>query len=63
MIAILKSGTTPEQREHLVNWLKRMNLDVHISQGERGTDALVEKIARQDIVDICRRQLCFIERT
>lgn len=37
MIAILKQGTTPEQTEHLVDWLKRMNLDVHISQGQEVT--------------------------
>ena len=34
MIAILKHGTTPEQTSHLVDWLKTMNLDVHISQGQ-----------------------------
>ena len=33
MIAVLKHGTTPAQVDHLVDWLKRMNLDVHISQG------------------------------
>ena len=33
MIAILKNGTTPAQTQHLVNWLKTMNLDVHISEG------------------------------
>ena len=33
MIAILKHGTTPSQTSHLVDWLKTMNLDVHISQG------------------------------
>lgn len=37
MIAILKHGTTPEQTEHLVQWLKRMNLDVHLSQGAEVT--------------------------
>ena len=37
MIAVLKHGTTPEQTEHLVNWLKRMNLDVHISEGQEIT--------------------------
>ena len=37
MIAILKQGTTPEQTQHLVNWLKNMNLDVHISQGAEMT--------------------------
>ena len=37
MIAILKPGTTPEQTQHLVSWLKTMNLDVHISQGAEVT--------------------------
>ena len=33
MIAILKHGTTAEQTDHLIAWLRRMNLDVHISEG------------------------------
>lgn len=37
MIAILKHGTTPDQTCHLVDWLKTMNLDVHISQGQEVT--------------------------
>lgn len=37
MIAILKHGTTQEQMQHLVDWLKRMNLDVHISEGAEVT--------------------------
>ena len=37
MIAVLKHGTTLEQTSHLVNWLKHMNLDVHISQGAEVT--------------------------
>ena len=37
MIAVLKHGTTPTQREQLVNWLKRMNVDVHISEGAEDT--------------------------
>lgn len=37
MIAVLKRGTTPEQMQHLVDWLKHMNLDVHISQGSEMT--------------------------
>ena len=37
MIAVLKHGTTEAQTEHLVSWLKRMNLDVHISQGHEIT--------------------------
>ena len=34
MIAILKQGTTPQQAEHLMNWLKNIGLDVHVSQGK-----------------------------
>ena len=37
MIAILKSGTTPEQTQHLIHWLKNMNLEVHVSRGEEFT--------------------------
>ena len=37
MIAILKPGTTPAQMQHLVDWLKHMNLDVHISKGTEVT--------------------------
>lgn len=37
MIAVLKHGTTLAQREHLVMWLKNMNLDVHISEGKEVT--------------------------
>lgn len=37
MIAVLKHGTTPEQTQHLVNWLNHLNLDVHISQGQEIT--------------------------
>jgi len=37
MIAILKSGTTEAQRDHLIAWLKSMNLDVHISNGDQVT--------------------------
>lgn len=37
MIAVLKHGTTPVQREQLVAWLKRMNVDVHISEGAEDT--------------------------
>ena len=32
MIAVLKQGTTPEQTEHLINWLRRMDLQVHKSE-------------------------------
>ena len=37
MIAVLKRGTTPEQTENLIQWLKRMDMDVHISEGKEVT--------------------------
>ncbi len=37
MIAVLKHGTTPEQKQHLLNWLRGMNLDVHVSDGQEIT--------------------------
>ena len=37
MIAILKHGTTQAQTDHLVQWLRHMNLDVHISEGKEVT--------------------------
>lgn len=37
MIAILKNGTTKTQTQHLVDWLRQQNLDVHISQGKEVT--------------------------
>ena len=37
MIAVLKHGTTPEQVNHLVTWLKHLNVDVHISEGKEVT--------------------------
>ena len=50
MVAILKPGTTPAQTDHLVSWLKTMNLDVHISHGEEVTIlGLVGDTTRVDI--------------
>lgn len=37
MIAILKAGTTPQQTQHLIDWLRLQNLDVHISEGQEIT--------------------------
>ena len=37
MIAVLKNGTTTAQREHLIDWLRRMGLEVHLSQGQEIT--------------------------
>lgn len=50
MIAVLKSGTTAEQTAHLVNWLKHMNLDVHVSEGQEFTIlGLIGDTTRVDI--------------
>ena len=37
MIAVLKRGTTEEQKLNLIQWLKNMQLDVHVSQGQQVT--------------------------
>ena len=37
MIAVLKHGTTPEQTAHLVAWLERMGVEIHLSQGKEVT--------------------------
>ena len=37
MIAVLKSGTTEAQKQHLIMWLKHMNVDVHVSEGKEVT--------------------------
>ena len=64
MIAILKHGTTPEQTDHLIGWLRRMNLDVHISQGSEVTvlgligdtsRVDMELLSSLEIVDSVRR--------
>lgn len=37
MIAVLKPNTSIEQRNHLIEWLKGQNVDVHISEGKEYT--------------------------
>ena len=37
MIAVLKRGTTDSQAQHLTDWLKRMQVDVHVSHGQEVT--------------------------
>lgn len=50
MIAVLKRGTTEEQTDHLIQWLKNMNLDVHVSAGQEITVlGLVGDTSRVDI--------------
>ena len=33
MITVLKKGTTPQQMEHLIDWLRNQSLEVHVSKG------------------------------
>lgn len=50
MIAILKPGTTQQQKDHLIAWLNNMNLDVHVSQGQEVTIlGLIGDTSRVDI--------------
>ena len=50
MIAVLKKGTTQAQTEHLMQWLRHMNLDVHVSTGAEVTIlGLVGDTSRVDI--------------
>ena len=50
MIAVLKHGTTPDQVRHLVDWLKKMDLDVHISEVQESTVlGLIGDISRVDM--------------
>ena len=37
MITVLKPGVSKEQRDHLVSWLEKQNLQVHISEGTEYT--------------------------
>ena len=37
MITVLKPGVTKEQRDHLVSWLEKQDLQVHISEGREYT--------------------------
>jgi 3-deoxy-7-phosphoheptulonate synthase len=37
MITVLKHDATPEQIQHLIEWLKHLNVDVHVSHGKEVT--------------------------
>ena len=37
MITVLKHDATPEQIQHLIDWLKHLNVDVHVSHGKEVT--------------------------
>ncbi len=37
MIAVLKNNATTDQRDHLINWLKSQQIEVHLSEGQEYT--------------------------
>ena len=54
MIAVLKNTATQEQREHLIAWLHRQQLDVHVSEGKEVTIlGLVGDTSRVDMELLC----------
>lgn len=64
MITVLKKGTTDEQMQSLIDWLREQNLEVHVSRGSELTVlGLIDDtshidpdlIASLDMVDSCRR--------
>lgn len=64
MIVVLKENVTDEKQEQLIDWLKSMNLGVHISKGEYQTvlgligdtaKVDVDLIGSLDIVDSVKR--------
>jgi len=58
MIAVLKQGTTQEQIQHLLVWLKHMNVDVHISEGQEVTVlGLIGDTSRIDMELLCSLEM------
>ena len=65
MIAILKEGTTIQQRDSLCDWFRSMGLEVHLSEGQYKT--IIGLIGDTSKVDInlveslnmieCKRQI------
>ncbi len=50
MIAVLKRGTTEEQMNHLINWIEKQNISVHIVEGSDYTVlGLIGDTAKVDI--------------
>ena len=50
MIAVLKHDTTPEQIQHLMTWLRHMDMEVHVSHGKEVTIlGLIGDTSRIDI--------------
>ena len=61
MIAVLKNGTTPEQRDSLCKWFESMGLSCHVSQGEFHTIiGLIGDVSKVDIE--MRESLSIVER-
>ncbi len=50
MIIILKQNPAPKQLEHLKDWIKKMGLDIHISEGKQST--ILGLVGDTSVVDI-----------
>ena len=50
MIAVLRKGITSQQKQHLIDLIKQMNLDVHVSEGVGATVlSLIGDTSRMDM--------------
>ena len=50
MIAVLRKGITTQQKQHLIDLIKQMNLDVHVSEGVGATVlSLIGDTSRMDM--------------
>ena len=58
MIAVLKHGTTQEQIDHLITWLKHLDIEVHMSEGKEVTIlGLVGDTSRVDMELLCSLEM------
>ena len=58
MIAVLKHGTTQEQIDHLISWLKHLDIEVHMSEGKEVTIlGLVGDTSRVDMELLCSLEM------
>jgi 3-deoxy-7-phosphoheptulonate synthase len=50
MIIILKPNPAPKQFESLKDWIKKMGLDIHVSEGT--SSAILGLVGDKSVVDI-----------
>ena len=64
MIIVLKPNPNQEQYEHLSNWLRNMNIEIHVSEGKQSTilglvgdtsSVDIDIVSAMDIVDSVKR--------